>query len=202
VRVRRSLGGAEMLLSEGKFEPDTVPRIDGATLSAELLRSQGFREPMIARPVRQRKLSSASPLGVAQLPSIYMTAWPAFQKEDLSSWWSFARWHGTATTNAFSIKLDSFLWRWRWCGAVLQVSSIPGMEMPTGLTVEKISELVGPDVIMPVLDVGPQEELAMSLEAWVEVSQKNDTFCVLTWDILLKHEIVYQDRLRTNVKGK
>jgi hypothetical protein len=54
------------------------------------------------------------------------------------------------------------------------------MEMPTGLTVEKISELVGPDVIMPVLDVGPQEELAMSLEAWVEVSQKNDTFCVLT----------------------
>ena len=62
----------------------------------------------------------------------------------------------------------------------MQVSSIPGMEMPTGLTVEKISELVGPDVIMPVLDVGPQEELAMSLEAWVEVSQKNDAFCVLT----------------------
>jgi hypothetical protein len=55
---------------------------------------------------------------------------------------------------------------------VLQVSSIPGMEMPTGLTVEKISELVGPDVIMPVLDVGPQEELAMSLEAWVEVREK------------------------------
>eukprot|EP01046_Picozoa_sp_COSAG06_P079301 COSAG06_NODE_26766_length_607_cov_5.818898_1_plen_25_part_01 len=25
----------------------------------------------------------------------------------------------------------------------MQVSSIPGMEMPTGLTVEKISELVG-----------------------------------------------------------
>ena len=66
MRVRRSPGGAEMLLSEGKFEPDTVPRIDGATLSAELLRSQGFREPMIARPVRQRKLSSASPLGLAQ----------------------------------------------------------------------------------------------------------------------------------------
>lgn len=89
---------AEMLLSDGQFEPDTVPRIDGATLTAELLRSQGFREPLIARPA----------------------------------------------------------------------TSIPGMVMPTGLTVDRISELVGPDVIMPVLDVGPQEEVSMSLEQWVE----------------------------------
>eukprot|EP01043_Picozoa_sp_COSAG02_P060599 COSAG02_NODE_7952_length_2773_cov_156.797307_1_plen_898_part_10 len=98
MRRKDSAEFSEMLLSEGRFEPDTVPRIDGSTLSVELLRSQGFREPMIAKPV----------------------------------------------------------------------SSIPGMMMPTGLTVEKISELVGPDVIMPVLDVGPQEEVSMSLQQWVE----------------------------------
>ena len=48
------------------------------------------------------------------------------------------------------------------------VASIDGMEMPAAgeLTVEKISEMVGPDVVMPVLDVGPQEEVAMSLSAW------------------------------------
>ena len=41
------------------------------------------------------------------------------------------------------------------------------MEMPAAgkLTVEMISEMVGPDVVMPVLDVGPQEEVAMSLSA-------------------------------------
>lgn len=98
MRRKDSAEFSEMLLSEGRFEPDTVPRIDGSTLSVELLRSQGFREPMIAKPV----------------------------------------------------------------------SSIPGMVMPAGLTVEKIAELVGPDVIMPVLDVGPQEEVSMSLEQWVE----------------------------------
>jgi hypothetical protein len=50
---------------------------------------------------------------------------------------------------------------------VQQVTDIRGMRMPPQLSVEEIAERVGPDVIMPVLDVGPQEELSMSLRAWV-----------------------------------
>ena len=98
MRRKDSAEFAEMLLSEGHFEPDTVPRIDGTTLTAELLRESGFREPLIARTVDQ----------------------------------------------------------------------IDGMRMPKELTVEKIAELVGEDVVMPVLDVGPQAEVSMSLKSWVE----------------------------------
>ena len=88
MRRKDSTEFSEMLLSEGRFEPDTVPRIDGSSALSVLpsMRAQGFREPLIAKPV----------------------------------------------------------------------SSIAGMAMPADLTVERISELVGPDVIMPVLDVGPQ----------------------------------------------
>ena len=53
MRRKDSAEFSEMLLSDdAKFQPDTVPRIDGATLTAELLKQQGFRTPMVARTVQ------------------------------------------------------------------------------------------------------------------------------------------------------
>eukprot|EP01048_Picozoa_sp_COSAG05_P002261 COSAG05_NODE_88_length_20344_cov_12.094690_7_plen_458_part_00 len=97
VRRKDTAEFQEMLLADGIFEPDTVPRIDGSLLCREFLEGNGFRFPRIVKPVER----------------------------------------------------------------------IEGMRMPKALTVDKIAELVGPDVVMPVLDVGPQEELSMTLAAWV-----------------------------------
>lgn len=51
---------------------------------------------------------------------------------------------------------------------VKPVACIDGMKMPPTLTVQRVAELVGEDCLMPVLDVGPQSEVTMTLGSWAE----------------------------------
>jgi hypothetical protein len=61
-------------------------------------------------------------------------------------------------------KLVSTGFRWPWV-----VKQLPeGMKMPSALSVEEVAELVGEECLMPVLDVGPQAEVAMTLGSWRE----------------------------------